>query len=317
MTNRRHRFEHRHFDRLALSGALALQKRRHDRIDHRQPNGLVADQGRHEARLAAGGRFERDQSAAALNDVVKGRPVGERAILPVTMRRAVDQPRVDLAQPLPGEAEPCHRLRPHIVHQNIALPDQSREHRRRIRLFEVEHERALVAIEVEEDVAHLAMPGRLGIPHDVAGGRLDLDHLGAEVAEDLRRQRPQYDGRQIEDLDAGKRPRLGFAHRVTRNMIVPLNATSPGGLADFTCRSGGQTAFLKSTIKTGIEDFTLLHLQQICSKNRSSKLNQWQGPTAPHWGPARARKYATSSRRFYGQPSNVRRGLRMVRPSPN
>jgi len=59
------------------------------------------------------------------------------------------------------------------------------------------------------------MPRRLGIPHDVAARRLDLDHLGAEVAEDLRRQRPQHDRGQIEDLDSGERPRLGFAHRVT------------------------------------------------------------------------------------------------------
>src|ERR1700730_7927459 len=131
------------------------------------------------------------------------------------MRRAIDQPRVDLAQPLPGEAEPRHRLRPHIVHQNIALPDQSREHRRRIRLFEVEHERALVAVEVEEDVAHLAMPGRLGIPHYVAARRLDLDHLGAEIAEDLRRERPKYHGGEVEYLDAGEGSRLGFTHRVT------------------------------------------------------------------------------------------------------
>ncbi len=76
-------------------------------------------------------------------------------------------------------------------------------------------------------MAHLAMPRRLGVPHDVAAGRLDLDHLGAEIAEDLRREWTQYDGRQIEDLKAGERPRPGFAHRVTRNMIVSLSVTSP------------------------------------------------------------------------------------------
>jgi hypothetical protein len=34
------------------------------------------------------------------------------------------------------------------------------------------------------------MPGRFGISHDVTVGRLDLDHIGAEIAQDLRRQRP-------------------------------------------------------------------------------------------------------------------------------
>jgi len=64
-------------------------------------------------------------------------------------------------------------------------------------------------------VPHFAVPRRLGIPHDVAVGRLDLDHLSTEIAEDLRRQRPQYDGRQIEDLDAGQRPGSRFAHCAT------------------------------------------------------------------------------------------------------
>jgi len=106
------------------------------------------------------------------------------------------------------------------VHENIALPHQSQQYRRRIGLLQVEHQRALVAVQVKKKVAHLAMPGRLGIAHDVTVRRLDLDHLGAEIAEDLRRKRPQYDGRQIEDLDAGQWPGFGFAHRGARNMII-------------------------------------------------------------------------------------------------
>ena len=113
------------------------------------------------------------------------------------------------------------------MHQNIALPNQGQQHRRRLRLLQVEHERALVAIEVEEDVAHLAVPGRLGIPHDIASRRLDLDHLGAEVAQDLRRQRPQHNRRQIEDLDAGQRPRFRWGHRAASNMIIPIGRNLP------------------------------------------------------------------------------------------
>ena len=120
-----HGFEHRHLDRLALAGALALQQRRHHRVDHGQPDRLVADQGRDKPRLAAGRLFQRDKAARALNDVVKSRPVGERAVLAVAMRRAIDQPRVDLAQPFVGKAEPRHRLRAHVVHQDVALPRAS------------------------------------------------------------------------------------------------------------------------------------------------------------------------------------------------
>jgi len=93
--------------------------------------------------------------------------------------------------------------------------NQRQQHRRRFGLFQIEHKRALVAIEVEEDMAHLGVPGGTGIAHDVALRRLDLDHLGAEIAQDLGRQRPEDDRGQIEHLGPGERPRLGFAHRAT------------------------------------------------------------------------------------------------------
>jgi len=38
-----HRLEHRHLDSLTFAGALTLQQRRHDRIDHSQSDRLVAD----------------------------------------------------------------------------------------------------------------------------------------------------------------------------------------------------------------------------------------------------------------------------------
>ena len=86
-----HGFEHRHLDRLALAGALALQQRRHHRIDHGQADRLVADQGRDKPRLAAGRLFQRDKAARPLDDVVKSGAVGERPILTVAMRRAIDE----------------------------------------------------------------------------------------------------------------------------------------------------------------------------------------------------------------------------------
>jgi hypothetical protein len=46
--------------------------------------------------------------------------------------------------------------------------------------------------------------------HDVALRRLDLDHLGAEIAEDLRRHRPQHHRCQIDDPNARQRTRHDF-----------------------------------------------------------------------------------------------------------
>ena len=77
-------------------------------------------------------------------------------------------------------------------------------------------------------MAHPAVPRGTGIAHDIAFRRFDLDYLGAEIAEDLRRQRPEHDGRQVEHLDPGERPRFGLAHDATRNMIISFAVTSPG-----------------------------------------------------------------------------------------
>ena len=51
---------------------------------------------------------------------VECRSIGERAVLPVALSRAIDEPRVDLLQPFPGKAETGHRLWPHVVHQDVA-----------------------------------------------------------------------------------------------------------------------------------------------------------------------------------------------------
>ena len=46
---------------------------------------------------------------------------------------------------------------------------------------------------------------RADVAHVVALVRFDLDHVGAELGEDLRRERPHDDGREVEDLDTGER----------------------------------------------------------------------------------------------------------------
>ena len=114
-----------------------------------------------------------------------------------------------------------------IVHKDVGLRGERQHYRRCFGPLQVEHQRALVAVEVEEDVAHPAVSRGTGIAHDIAFRRFDLDYLGAEIAEDLRRQRPEHDGRQVEHLDPGERPRFGLAHHATRNMIASVAVSSP------------------------------------------------------------------------------------------
>ncbi len=218
----RHRFKHRHFNSLAAAGARALQQCCHYRVDHSQPDCLVADQGRNKAGVAACRQLERNEPAAALDDVVECRSIGERAVLPVALSRAIDEPRVDLLQPFPGKAETGHRLWPHVVHQDVAVSSEPEQYRRRFGPLQIEHQGTLVAIEIEKDVTHLAVPSRAGIAHDVALGRFDLDHLGTEIAQDLCRQRPEDDCRQIEYLDPSERARSRCVHRGIRLLHYPL-----------------------------------------------------------------------------------------------
>src|SRR5262249_52447509 len=153
---------------------------------------------------------------------------------------------------------------------------------------QVEHERALVAVEVEEDVPHFAVPRRLGIAHEVTVRRLDLDHLGTKVTQDLRRERPQYDRRQIKDFDTGERPRPGFRHCATSNMIIPSSQLCLAGRRTYAPERSS-TARLK-TSGIGLEAYnqnghrifhfaaSTANLQQSCS----SKLKRSLGSAGTH-----------------------------------
>ena len=81
-----------------------LQQCCQHRIDHRLPDGLVIKVGTKRGVIACR-HLERDEPGATLKDVVEGPPIGERAVLPVALNRATDEPRANLLQLLPGKAE--------------------------------------------------------------------------------------------------------------------------------------------------------------------------------------------------------------------
>ena len=65
--------EHRNFDRLAFAGALAMKKRRRDRVGEIEPDGAVGDRERHVARLAAPGiARDRGDAGQPLDQIVIG-----------------------------------------------------------------------------------------------------------------------------------------------------------------------------------------------------------------------------------------------------
>jgi hypothetical protein len=124
---RGHGFEHRHLNRLPLAGALALQECGHHRIDHREVDGLVANQGRHKPQPRCRSPPPTRQTARSLDDVVECRTVGKRPVLTIAMSGTVDEPRIDGVQPIISEAEPQDRLASHVVHEDVAPPHQRQQ----------------------------------------------------------------------------------------------------------------------------------------------------------------------------------------------
>ena len=133
------------------------------------------------------------------------------------------------------------------------------------RLRDVDRDRALVAVGAEivgalrGRLPVLALDvGRAPVAGVVAGaGALDLDHVGAEVAQELRAGRPRQDAGQVEHADAGQRLRrrharslrLGLGHPLAGQCRAPCLTVRPEVPASPTFRaltSGSAGADLRS-----------------------------------------------------------------------
>src|SRR5207245_1804729 len=118
----------------------------------------------------------------------------------VPAAEGVDQARVDRAQVVVAEAEPLHHAGPEVVHQNVGLAGEPIDRLTTERRADVDRDAALVAIQAPE---HGTLAARVFHVHagEIAGARpLDLDDVGAEVAQHLRRARPQLDLGEVETV---------------------------------------------------------------------------------------------------------------------
>src|SRR5438309_693747 len=219
-----HRGEHF----LSAARAVALIERGYDAERQVQTRAAVADlRGGHERRTvveAGGGR----RAAVALRDVlvdlvVLVRPGAE------TLDRSDDHARVELLDPLPGEAHPVERSGREILHQHVAVLHQALEHRLAAGALGVEGEGALVVIqhgEVEAvdagDVAQL-------LARDVArAGLFHLDDVGAQPGEQLRAGGSRLHVRKVEDTHALQC--LGHSRVACQSLLVSgrITCTSSG-----------------------------------------------------------------------------------------
>ena len=193
-----HGFKHRHFHILSLAAALAVKQRGQHSVDQRQPGGLVGHQGGRKigrrALMADQGRH----AAGGLDHVIECRTIGIRPLLAEAGGHAVNDFRVERCHCRIAQAEALDRRHAHVVHQHVNTGEQLLERVQAGRGLEVDRKRALVAVECEKDRTHAAVARHAVGAHQVALQGLHLDHIGAEIAQDLRGQGPQYHRSQVE-----------------------------------------------------------------------------------------------------------------------
>ena len=142
----------------------------------------------------------RKSEAARRGDVVHvvPRPLAPRAGLAVARDRAIDDVRVVGLQPLVIDAEASCDAGTKALDDDVRLLHQLFNDVPGRGRFQVEGQASFVAIlgiELHRDVG---APG-------IAARRLDLDHLGAEVGEDRRGERPRHEHREIHHPYAAQR----------------------------------------------------------------------------------------------------------------
>ena len=174
--------------------------------------------------VVAPGAVDVGEAAHRLGDDVEGGPVGVGALagprVAEAAQRRVDDPRVALADRLVAQPEPVHHAGAHVLEHGVGLLAQAEEGLAVGVVLQVERDAALVPVDAAEVAAEVAAAvdarlalgrvdevfgdGRRGAGH-VAGRRLHLDHVGAEVGEDGRAERPGERHRAVDDDEVAER----------------------------------------------------------------------------------------------------------------
>src|SRR5436190_1912595 len=147
-------------------------------------------------------------------------PLRVRARLAVARDRAVDDPRVRLAQGVVPATELVQDARAEALQHDVVVACEPEKSVATGLGLEVQADRALTA--VEREVERRAGAQRLMLlravvrrrPADVVAhaGVLHLHDVGAEVREEQRAEAARQQARQVENANVGERPVGGVAH---------------------------------------------------------------------------------------------------------
>ena len=143
--------------------------------------------------------------------VVGGAPLRERSPLAETRIGDIDEARVDLLQPAVADAPRVQRPCAEVLHHDVGPAGELAEERLALLGVQIDADVVLRVVLGEKSQRGVLPVGRLGrdVAHRVAAGRqLHLDHLGPELAEEVRRGGSEDQRRQLEDADAAEGFRL-------------------------------------------------------------------------------------------------------------
>jgi hypothetical protein len=123
------------------------------------------------------------------------------------------------------EPEPGQRAGPQIGDEHVAAGRDPEQRGPAIGVAEIDGDIALIAQQVQRHAGKPADRAGAHHPVDVALPVLHRNHVGAQVTQDLRRQRPHHHRGQVKYADPGQRP-LGFDIHVDNCNALRLDTAS-------------------------------------------------------------------------------------------
>ena len=242
---------HRDVDELALAGALALAQRGEDpERGHQRAAAEVGDlaAGLNGRAVGIAGEVEQPDPGQVVGVVPGSRRI--RPVLAVAGDRAVDEPRVLLAQPLVADAEAVHHAGPERLEQHVGAAREPQQHVAAAGRLEVDPDGPLAAVQRQERRGRRAGIGalvlRLGPADVVAHPRvLDLDHVGAEVGQQQRAEAARQQAREVDHPQAAERAHTPSSSRVSATVATRRPASSAIARA-FATRSPFERAIVPS-----------------------------------------------------------------------
>src|SRR5882757_3462935 len=134
-----------------------------------------------------------------------------------SLDRGIDQARVDLTQPFPGEPEPIDDTGAEVLNEDVDAGHEISEDLLALVAFHVDGDAALVAVEHREVEAVGTWNVAKLTARDVSGSRrLQLDDICAEPGEQLRGRGTRLNMRHVEHsntIECLTRRRIGFHDR--------------------------------------------------------------------------------------------------------